>query len=93
MHFGIDYSLLEQYYMQMSGQTTKQDKDIFFLSFNRLVDIVNSTGKGYNVWQDIIDHHVKVKIDTVVEVWKVSDYSNHFIQNCHQIFRNHLVLN
>ena len=40
-------------------------------SRRRLVDIVNATGKGYIVWQEIIDHHVKVNADTVVEVWKV----------------------
>ena len=38
---------------------------------DRLVDIVNATGKGYIVWQEIIDHHVKVNPDTLVEVWKV----------------------
>ena len=45
---------------------------------DRLVDIVNTTGKGYAVWQEIIDHHVKVKADTVVEVWKVS-YKTDFL--------------
>ncbi|CAF3891536.1 unnamed protein product, partial [Rotaria sp. Silwood1] len=35
-----------------------------------LVDIVNATGKGYAVWQEIIDHHVKIKSNTLVEVWK-----------------------
>ena len=43
---------------------------VIFFS-DRLVDIVNDTGKGYTVWQEIIDRHVKVKDDTVVEVWKV----------------------
>jgi hypothetical protein len=47
--------------------------------YDRLVDIVNATGKGYTVWQEIIDHHVKVKADTLVEVWKVRILNNFII--------------
>ncbi len=49
------------------------------LAFDRLVDIVNATGKGYAVWQEIIDHHVKVKADTLVEVWKVRVLNNFIV--------------
>jgi hypothetical protein len=67
--------------MLYSSNTTckrnfKNDLMNFHIAFVRLVDIVNATGKGYAVWQEIIDHHVKVKADTVVEVWKVRVLNN-----------------
>ena len=40
----------------------------------RLIDIVETTGKHYVVWQEIFDNGLKIDKNTIVDVWKNPPY-------------------
>ncbi|XP_076019967.1 beta-hexosaminidase subunit beta isoform X2 [Genypterus blacodes] len=46
----------------------------------RLLDIVTTTNKGYMIWQEVFDNGVKLKPDTVVNVW-MSNQLNEELHN------------
>ena len=41
-----------------------------YLLLSRLLSLVNDIGKSYIVWQEIFDNGLKIRQDTVVDVWK-----------------------
>ncbi|XP_056602811.1 beta-hexosaminidase subunit beta isoform X2 [Triplophysa dalaica] len=58
---------IQRFMEQHSFGTDYRKLESFYIQ--RLLDIVTTTKKGYMVWQEVFDNGVKLKEDTVVEVW------------------------
>ncbi|XP_054387262.2 beta-hexosaminidase subunit alpha isoform X5 [Pongo abelii] len=49
------------------GEDFKQLESFYIQT---LLDIVSSYGKGYVVWQEVFDNKVKIRPDTIIQVWR-----------------------
>ncbi|XP_016358290.1 beta-hexosaminidase subunit beta-like isoform X5 [Sinocyclocheilus anshuiensis] len=58
---------IQKFMVQQGFGTDYSKLESFYVQ--RLLDIVAATKKGYMVWQEVFDNGVKLKDDTVVEVW------------------------
>ncbi|XP_052448666.1 beta-hexosaminidase subunit beta [Carassius gibelio] len=58
---------IQKFMAQQGFGTDYRKLESFYIQ--RLLDIVAATNKGYMVWQEVFDNGVKLKDDTVVEVW------------------------
>jgi hexosaminidase len=81
LHMGGDEVVLDCWkannsiaeWMARNNYTQYSDVETYYES--RLVDIIGGLGKSYAVWQEVFDNGVKIKGDTIVDVWKTDPVS------------------
>ena len=54
--------------MKKKGFTDFKQLESFYIQ--TLLDIVSDYDKGYVVWQEVFDNKVKVRPDTIIQVWR-----------------------
>nr|XP_012806162.1 beta-hexosaminidase subunit alpha [Jaculus jaculus] len=57
-----------QDFMKKKGFNDFKELESFYI--HTLLDIVSAYDKGYVVWQEVFDNKVKVRPDTVIQVWR-----------------------
>nr|BAE35636.1 unnamed protein product [Mus musculus] len=57
-----------QAFMKKKGFTDFKQLESFYIQ--TLLDIVSDYDKGYVVWQEVFDNKVKVRPDTIIQVWR-----------------------
>nr|XP_048279488.1 beta-hexosaminidase subunit alpha isoform X2 [Myodes glareolus] len=57
-----------QAFMRKRGFTDFKQLESFYIQ--TLLDIVSDYDKGYVVWQEVFDNKVKIRPDTIVQVWR-----------------------
>uniref|UniRef100_A0A8C6REA0 Beta-hexosaminidase n=1 Tax=Nannospalax galili TaxID=1026970 RepID=A0A8C6REA0_NANGA len=57
-----------QAFMKKKGFTDFKQLESFYIQ--TLLDIVSDYDKGYVVWQEVFDNKVKIRPDTIIQVWR-----------------------